>query len=194
MGKTTVLIDEKLIQEALRATNLKTKKEVIEKGLRELLRMKDRELLRQELGTFDIDLSLEDLKKKRAQISIALKKNFHSSIKERIEQILIESDVAINGIIELELLGGARTEKEYERLKRRLDALYYIETTKLLWDDASRLAFDLKRKGINIPFTDILIAASAMREKTILLHADIHFDTIARHIDLKVESLVSRIN
>jgi Arc/MetJ family transcription regulator len=67
MGKTTVLIDEKLIQEALRVTNLKTKKEVIEKGLKELLRMKNRELLRQELGTFDIDLSLKELKKKRAE-------------------------------------------------------------------------------------------------------------------------------
>jgi Arc/MetJ family transcription regulator len=67
MGKTTVLIDDTLIKEALRATSLKTKKEVIEKGLRELLRMKNRELLRQELGTFDIDLSLEELKKKRAE-------------------------------------------------------------------------------------------------------------------------------
>ncbi len=66
MGKTTVLIDEQLIKEALHATHLKTKKEVIEKGLRELLRMKNRELLRQELGTFDIDLSLDELKKRRA--------------------------------------------------------------------------------------------------------------------------------
>jgi len=66
MGKTTVVIDETLIKEAIRATNLKTKKEVIEKGLRELLRIENRELLRQELGTFDIDLSLEELKKKRA--------------------------------------------------------------------------------------------------------------------------------
>jgi Arc/MetJ family transcription regulator len=67
MSKTTVVIDEKLMQEALRATNLKTKKEVIEKGLRELLRRKNREILRQELGTFDIDLSLEELKKRRAE-------------------------------------------------------------------------------------------------------------------------------
>ncbi|MDA8168121.1 MAG: type II toxin-antitoxin system VapB family antitoxin [Nitrospiraceae bacterium] len=67
MGKTTVVIDEKLMQEALKATNLKTKKEVIEKGLRELLRRRNREILRQELGTFDIDLSLEELKKRRAE-------------------------------------------------------------------------------------------------------------------------------
>jgi Arc/MetJ family transcription regulator len=66
MGKTTVEIDETLINEAIRVTNLKTKKEVIERGLKELLRIRNRELLRQELGTFDIDLSLKELKKKRA--------------------------------------------------------------------------------------------------------------------------------
>jgi len=66
MGKTTVEIDETLMNEAIRITNLKTKKAVIEKGLKELLRARNRDLLRQELGTFDIDLSLEQLKKKRA--------------------------------------------------------------------------------------------------------------------------------
>ncbi len=67
MGKTTVLINEVLIKEALRATNLKTKKSVIEMGLKELLRTKNRELLRRERGTFDIDLSLEELDRKRVE-------------------------------------------------------------------------------------------------------------------------------
>ena len=123
----------------------------------------------------------------------ALKKDFHPLVKERIEEILAESDVAINGIIELELLDGARTKREYDRLKSRLDALSYIETTKTLWDSASRLAFALKQKGIAVPYADILISASALQEKALLLHADAHFDTIAKHADLKVESLVSLI-
>jgi Arc/MetJ family transcription regulator len=67
MGKTTVVIDETLIKEALRITNLKTKREVIEKGLKELLRMKNRDALKHELGTFDLTLSLEELKKRRAE-------------------------------------------------------------------------------------------------------------------------------
>jgi Arc/MetJ family transcription regulator len=67
MGKTTVEIDETLINEAIRITNLKTKKAVIEKGLKELLRRSNCDLLRRELGTFDIDLSLEQLEKKRAE-------------------------------------------------------------------------------------------------------------------------------
>ena len=123
----------------------------------------------------------------------ALKKNFHPAIKERIEQILIESDVAINGIIALELLGGAKTEKEYQRLKSRLDALYYIESDKALWDLSSKLAFDLRKQGATVPYTDIFIAASAIREKAILLHADSHFDTIAKHSDLKFESLAFQL-
>ena len=67
MTKTTVFINDSLINEALKVSNLKTKKEVIEAGLRELVRKRNRELLRKELGSFDIDLSLEELKKRRAE-------------------------------------------------------------------------------------------------------------------------------
>jgi len=66
MGKTTVFVDETLIELALRASKLKTKKEVIEAGLKELVRKKNRDLLREELGSFDIDLSLDELKRRRA--------------------------------------------------------------------------------------------------------------------------------
>jgi len=123
----------------------------------------------------------------------ALKKDFHPVIKERIEQLLVESDVAICGMIALELLGGTRSEKEYLRLKSRLDALYYVEADKALWDFSSKLAFDLKRKGISIPYADIVIAASALKERAILVHADSHFDTLSDHTELRVESFVSLI-
>lgn len=123
----------------------------------------------------------------------ALKKDFHPVIKERIEQLLVESEIAICGMIALELLGGTRSEKEYFRLKSRLDALHYIDTDKALWDLSSKLAFDLKRKGMSIPYSDIVIAASALKEKAILVHADSHFDSIADHTDLRVESFVSLI-
>lgn len=113
--------------------------------------------------------------------------------KKRIEELLLESDVAINGMIELELLGGARSEKEYNRLKNRLEALYYVEADRPLWYLASKIAFDLKRKGMSIPYPDIVIAASALKEGAVLIHADSHFDLIAEHTDLKVESLVSLI-
>jgi Arc/MetJ family transcription regulator len=67
MGKTTVLVDETLIKTALKVTHLKSKKEVIEAGLQELINKRNRTLLAQELGSFDIDLSLSELQKLRAE-------------------------------------------------------------------------------------------------------------------------------
>jgi Arc/MetJ family transcription regulator len=61
--KTTVKIDEALLAEAIKATGAKTQREAIEAGLRYLVRRKNREALRKELGTFDIDLSLEELER-----------------------------------------------------------------------------------------------------------------------------------
>ena len=66
MGKTTVVINDNLINTALKVTKLKTKKAVIEEGLREIIRKKNREILREELGTFDLDITLESLHKDRA--------------------------------------------------------------------------------------------------------------------------------
>lgn len=67
MGKTTVVIDDALIEEAMRTTSLRTKRAVIEEGLRELVRQANRELLRSELGTYDLDLTLEGLEALRRQ-------------------------------------------------------------------------------------------------------------------------------
>ena len=61
MGKTTVIIDDKLIKAAIEVTKAKSKREVIEKGLIELVHKKNIEALRKELGTFDLGLTLEKL-------------------------------------------------------------------------------------------------------------------------------------
>ncbi len=65
MAKTTVVIDDELLEEALKASGAKTKKEVIAAGLRELVRRENLEALRRELGTFDLALSSQELEKLR---------------------------------------------------------------------------------------------------------------------------------
>jgi len=67
MGRTTLFIDEKLIDEARKLTKLRTKREVVEEGLRELIRKKNRETLRNELGTYDIELTPEELERMREE-------------------------------------------------------------------------------------------------------------------------------
>jgi Arc/MetJ family transcription regulator len=65
MRKTTVQIDEFLLAEAIKAIGAKTQREAIEAGLKYLVQRKNREALRQELGTFDIELTLDELERLR---------------------------------------------------------------------------------------------------------------------------------
>lgn len=123
----------------------------------------------------------------------ALKKNPFLPLKNRIDLLLREDLVVSFGMIRLELLGGTKTKKEFNRLKSRLEAFYEISTDAISWGVASQLAFKLHRKGLTIPYTDILIACAALESKAVLLHADAHFDLLAKHTELKVESFLSLV-
>jgi Arc/MetJ family transcription regulator len=61
MKKTTVQIDEELLKDAMEACGAKSKRAAIEKGLQVLIQDYNREQLRRELGTFDIELTLDEL-------------------------------------------------------------------------------------------------------------------------------------
>ncbi|MBP6613961.1 MAG: type II toxin-antitoxin system VapB family antitoxin [Aquabacterium sp.] len=51
--RTNIEIDDKLMQEALRLTGLKTKREAVEAGLRTLLRLRQQEEIRRYRGKLD---------------------------------------------------------------------------------------------------------------------------------------------
>jgi Arc/MetJ family transcription regulator len=65
MKKTTVLIDEQLLTDAMEAIGARTKKEAIRAGLETLVKHHHRQSLRKELGTYDIDINLEELERLR---------------------------------------------------------------------------------------------------------------------------------
>ena len=121
---------------------------------------------------------------------LALRKDFLPGVKDRIAYLLKENAIITSGMIKLELLGGTKEEKEFQRLKIRLDALEMVETNTSLWERAYNLAFSLRRKGITVPYTDILIAASALMVDATVVHADSHFELMGPHCGLKAESFV----
>ncbi|WP_110401281.1 type II toxin-antitoxin system VapB family antitoxin [Sphaerotilus hippei] len=51
--RTNIVIDDKLMAEAMRLTGLKTKKEAVEMGLRTLLRLRQQEEIRRFRGKLD---------------------------------------------------------------------------------------------------------------------------------------------
>lgn len=123
----------------------------------------------------------------------ALRKDFIPIIKDRIDHLLKQDVVMTTGIIKLEIISGAGTQKEFQRLKSRFNAFDEIKTDDFLWQEAFELGFKLRRKGLAIPHTDILIATCALQTGSIIVHADTHFDMMATHAGLGVESFVQAV-
>jgi len=65
MMRTTLDIDIKLLEEAMRLTGAKSKKETIDVSLKELIRQRRRERLLSRLGRFKLDLTLRKLERLR---------------------------------------------------------------------------------------------------------------------------------
>lgn len=113
------------------------------------------------------------------------------TLRRRIDVLLAADQVATTGMVRLELLGGARTEAEWQRLADLLSALHLFPVDEEHWDQAARWGFELRRQGLAVPFTDLLIGAVAARHGAVVLHRDRHFDVIAERLGLQVESYVA---
>lgn len=112
-------------------------------------------------------------------------------LRERIDGLLAGDLVATTDMVRLELLGGARSQDEWGKLDEFLSALHLLPITDEHWQEAALMGFQLRRQGVTVPFTDLLIGAVAMKADATLVHRDRHFDLIASSLPLKVESYVA---
>jgi predicted nucleic acid-binding protein len=110
-----------------------------------------------------------------------------STLVERVRALLAADQVATMGMIRLELLSGARTEADYRSLSGMLMALHQLMVPEERWNDAAQLGFVLRRRGLSVPFADVLIAVVAVDAGATILHVDRHFDLIAGDVPLLVE-------
>ena len=63
--RTNIIIDDRLMRDALRATGLKTKREAVELGLRTLLRLSKQAEIRRLRGKVAWEGDLEDMRRDR---------------------------------------------------------------------------------------------------------------------------------
>ena len=120
----------------------------------------------------------------------ALRPDGMPTIQSRGNQVLAERKGAMTPLILLEILGGAQDEKDYTELSEELSALHPFSVSRAIWTRSYRTAFDLRKQGITILATDVLIATVAQENRVTPPHADRHFDLIAEKMDLRVESWV----
>lgn len=92
--------------------------------------------------------------------------------------------LATNGIIQVEMVGFAANEKERRLLVADFAAFHWLALEPPVFALAASLGFDLRRRGLTVPSTDLIIAASAIVAHAELLHVDQHFSQIATISDL----------
>ena len=96
----------------------------------------------------------------------------------RLEKLIKEGDVCSAGIILTELLQGAKIEKEFNAILESFIVLPFLNTTMDTWIRAGKISFSLRRKGITIPTTDLIIASLAMEYRCSVFTNVPHFEKI----------------
>jgi predicted nucleic acid-binding protein len=98
--------------------------------------------------------------------------------KHAIDALIDERELALAGVVLAELLQGCRTPKESQDILDTVTALDFLETTRSVWQGAGDLSASLRRKGITIPLTDLIIAALALEHDCQVYTLDPHFEKI----------------
>jgi predicted nucleic acid-binding protein len=108
-----------------------------------------------------------------------------------LKEIILADLAAINGIIMTEVLSGISKDKEYNMVLSDFMGLHYLEMIEDVFIKASALGTLIRKKGMTVPPTDLIIAASAINSGCTLYHMDSQFDAITNNAPLKAKNLLT---
>lgn len=102
-------------------------------------------------------------------------------VRDVIEPLIISGEIAICGIVELELLYSATSPANYRRLAEALKGMPRIPTDETCLTRASEVQALLAETSRHraVPLPDLIIAACAERAGLTVLHYDADFELIA---------------
>lgn len=103
---------------------------------------------------------------------------------DAVRTLIMADRAVLNGVILAELLQGARTERGVSELRYALGAVAWAETSREVYSRAGDLGFELRRRGVTVPVTDCVIAASAETIGGRTLTLDGHFEELAKAASL----------
>ena len=95
-----------------------------------------------------------------------------------LQNLIKNGRVIVAGLVLTELLRGAKLEKEFKLIAESMTALPFLETSVRIWIEAGRIGYSLRREGVTIPTTDLLIASLALENNCLIFTLDPHFNKI----------------
>jgi predicted nucleic acid-binding protein len=109
----------------------------------------------------------------------------NETVQKAVAEVIESDEAATNGIIRVEIVGFARNERTKNILENDFSAFHDIDLVSETFALACDLGVALRRYGITVPATDLIIASTAIQSSATLYHLDKHFDQIAMYSDLK---------
>lgn len=104
-----------------------------------------------------------------------------------LDRLLAHRLVCTTGVIKAEVVPGARTPKDFHRLKRLFDALPLAPERDGFWTHVTRFQYRLRRNGIlDIGIPDLMVATVAIQNRKTLFSADEDFPRMAPFIPLRL--------
>lgn len=109
-------------------------------------------------------------------------------VKNRVREVLQKQEAAACGVVVVEILRGARNDRDFKALRNSLFSLPQLPLDSEVIQRAAQWGFALDRKGKTVSTTDLLIASSAYK-KAKLLHLDSDLKIMASAFGLEEEKL-----
>ena len=106
------------------------------------------------------------------------------AISEKVDILLAGDEVCVPKIVLVELLQGAKSEREISTIEDFFDAFTILDQSPDTWWSAGNLSRQLKQRGKTIPLLDCFIAVIAKENACAILTLDGHFKEIQRVMPL----------
>ena len=101
-----------------------------------------------------------------------------SDERRELDGLLNQNHVVMVGPVLAEILQGARSLEEFDRLLVRWSALPYAAATRETWNQSGALSYQLRQQGYTVGLVDLLISALALEHDHQIYTLDDHFQRV----------------
>ncbi|MFC1825429.1 PIN domain-containing protein [Thermodesulfobacteriota bacterium] len=105
-------------------------------------------------------------------------RNTGSELTLHLKSLLRERRVVMVGIVLAEILQGIKSKKEANIVRQSFKTIPYQEMTREIWEKSGEMSAAFRKKGVNLPLSDLIIAASALYGGYEIFTIDPHFEKI----------------
>ncbi len=101
-----------------------------------------------------------------------------ASERTELRALIDRDEVATTEVVVAEILQGARSESDFTEWQETLEALHFFPADRSVWEKAAKLAFDLRRSGMETALSDLVIATVAIENDLEVYTSDSDFERV----------------